>query len=158
MKKKNFLLFSFIILIFSACKSSTVLIPGYVSEQKKSIYVEYFNIAEAYCDLEKYDKAVDYYKKAMLSKNLKWSSYYKLGRCYALSKKWPEAKTVYEKLLERDPSNINIKLSLAYISAMSGNIEEAENYYQKLYADFPDNADIISNYINILLVQRRKYK
>ena len=94
----------------------------------------------------------------MLSKNLKWSSYYKLGRCYALSKKWPEAKTVYEKLLERDPSNINIKLSLAYISAMSGNIEEAENYYQKLYADFPDNADIISNYINILLVQRRKYK
>ena len=38
---------------------------------------------------------------------------------------------------------------------MSGNIEEAEHYYQKLYADFPDNADIISNYINILLVQEK---
>ena len=99
MKKKNFLLFSFIILIFSACKSSSVLIPGYVSEQKKSIYVEYFNIAEAYCDLEKYDKAVDYYKKAMLSKNLKWSSYYKLGRCYALSKNGLKQKLFMKNFL-----------------------------------------------------------
>ena len=67
------------------------------------------SIGDAYLDLKKYDKAIQYYQKAMESKSLYWTAYYKLGRSYALAKKWSEAKNVYYKLLKRDPENVDRK-------------------------------------------------
>ncbi len=155
---KKIFLFCFVLIFFFSCKSSQVIIPGYVAEQKKSIFVEFLTIADAYFDLEKYDKAIDYYKMAMSSKALKWESYYKLGRAYAFSKNWSEAKTVYETLLLRDKDNVDLKISLAYIYAMSGELEKAEKYYEELSKQNPDNAEVLSNYINIVLAQENVEK
>ena len=85
--KKLILCFFFFICLIS-CKSTVHLpIPGEATIKQNNIYSEYMSIGDAYLDLEKFDKAITYYQKAMVNKNLYWTAYYKLGRSYALSKK-----------------------------------------------------------------------
>ena len=81
----------FFLPLFFSCGTANPLnglrVPGERQILIKNISSEYFNIAEGYMDLKKYDKAAEYYKLAMGSKELKASACYKLARCYALSKK-----------------------------------------------------------------------
>jgi tetratricopeptide (TPR) repeat protein len=93
---KRLILCFFYCVCFISCKSTVHLpIPGESTIKQNNIYSEYMSIGDAYLDLEKFDKAITYYQKAMVNKNLYWTAYYKLGRSYALSKKWKEAKKVY---------------------------------------------------------------
>lgn len=142
-------------IIVSCSTNAHFLVPGGNDVTKKKISIEYLAIADAYADLEKYDKAADYYQLAMKDKKLYWTAFYKLGRSYALAKKWSDAAVVYEKLLERDPSNVSLKLSQAYIKAMSGNLDDALIIYKKLIEEYPDNETIPVNYIIVLLSQGR---
>lgn len=140
-------------MLFFSCTSVHVPIPGETEVKKNNIYVEYMNIADAYNDLEKYDKAILYYNYAMKNKSLRWSAYYKLGRAYAMNKDWSNAQNVYEHLLKRDSENTSLKMSLAYIYAMSGNLDDSGELYRTLYSENPDNSDILVNYINVLFAQ-----
>ncbi|MBQ9494114.1 MAG: tetratricopeptide repeat protein [Treponema sp.] len=139
--------------IFSCTSSAHFPIPGEKKVTQAALHAEYFLIADAYAELEKYDKAVQYYKLAMRDVNLYWSALYKLGRAYALLKNWAEAKDIYEKLLARDPQNMSLKLSLAYIQAMSGNFDEAKSAYENLIDEQRENETPLVNYIAILLSQ-----
>ena len=142
-------------ILVSCSTNAHFLIPGGNDVTKKKVSIEYLSIADAYADLEKYDKAADYYQLAMKDKKLYWTAYYKLGRSYALAKKWSDAAVIYEKLLERDPSNVSLELSQAYIKAMSGNLDDALIIYKKLIEEYPDNETIPVNYIIVLLSQGR---
>ncbi|MFA6855682.1 MAG: tetratricopeptide repeat protein [Treponema sp.] len=157
MKKASIAAFIIAGVIFFSCNSTTghLTVPGENHLIRESISAEYLAIADAYVDLEKYDKAVTYYLLAMKDKKLYWSVYYKLGRTYALAKDWNDAEDVYDKLLQRDPENVNLKLSRAYIKAMSGDLDDAMMIYKSLMKDEPDNEEIVVNYIAILLSQGR---
>ncbi|MCK9169017.1 MAG: tetratricopeptide repeat protein [Treponema sp.] len=140
-----------------SCSSTTahLAVPGEDFILRERISSEYLAIADAYVDLEKYDKAVTYYRLAMKDKKLYWTVYYKLGRTYALAKDWKDAEDVYDEMIERDPKNVNLKLSRAYIKAMSGDLDDAMMIYKSLMEEEPDNEEIIVNYIAILLSQGR---
>ena len=78
---KKIIICLFISFVICSCKSTVHLpVPGEVSIKKNNIYSEYMSIGDAYLDLKKYDKAIQYYQKAMESKSLYWTAYYKLGR------------------------------------------------------------------------------
>lgn len=142
--------------IFCACRTSAHFpVPGESDTVKNNLSAEYLTIGDEYFSLTKYDKAEEYYKRAMKNKKLYRTAYYKLGRTYAMSKKWSDARKIYLTLLKRDPDNLNIRLSLAYITAMDGKLSAAESVYNYLWKENPDNPDIIVNYINVLLAQKK---
>ena len=145
-------------LLFSCNTTAHIPVPGEKTVQRNNISNEYYTIADAYFDLGKYDKACTYYKLAMKNKSLYWSSYYKLGKSYVNSKNWEQAEKVFVDLLKRDSENISLKMSLAYISAMNNNLVKSEELYSQMWETNPDNADILSNYINVLIAAGKTEK
>ena len=145
-------------LLTASCSSSKIAfpIPGQRESAVKNIYIEYMNLADAYYELEKYDKAVSYYKAAMENKDIYWTAYYKLARCYVYQSKWDLAQTSYESLLKRDTENNSLKSSLAYIYAMNGNVEKSTAMYEELIDSNPDQSEYLENYICLLLAQDKK--
>lgn len=130
-----------------------VPIPGETVVKKDNIYIEYLSIADAYFELGKYDKACDYYLLAMKNKKLYWTAFYKLGRTYVLLKNWEEAEKIFAKLLKRDSENLSLKMSLAYITAMNGKLDSAKEMYKILWEENSENADVLVNYINVVIAQ-----
>lgn len=152
MKKILFLLFP---LLFFSCASFHVPVPGETVTKKNNIFAEYMNIADAYNDLGKYDKAIIYYRMAKSNKALRWSANYKLAHAYAMNKNWDEALKLYLELYKRDPENTSIQMSVAYIYAMNGKLSSAENIYVSLVEKNPENADVLVNYINVLFAMEK---
>lgn len=154
MKKILFLIcFSF---VFFSCKSSGNLIPGFKQLQIQNLYAEYMSVADAYFEVEKYDKAAEFYKKAGGSKDFYWNAQYKLAKTYAYLSKWQEALNIYELLLERDPQNLALKSSVAYLKAMSGDISGAEEIYVSLMEEQGENSEHLEN-LFILLLNAGRY-
>ena len=149
------LLFFLSPLIFFSCASFRVPVPGETVAKKNNIYAEYMNIADAYNDLGKYDKAITYYNLAKANKTLRWSANYKLAHTYAMNKNWEQAQKLYLELYKRDPENSSIQMSIAYIYAMNGKLSSAENIYAALVEKNPENADILVNYINVLFAMEK---
>ena len=152
--------FSFI-LIFSACVSKPLPIPGDTSRTINNIYIEYMNIADTYMKLENYKNAADYYKLAMQNRKLYWACYYKLALCYVYTSDWKSAEPMYSTMLKRDSENASLKASLAYIYSMNGNLKKSIKLYDDLLESQPDNEAYLSNYLIILLSDEKtfnKYK
>lgn len=135
-----------------SCKTNKVFIPGEKQEAIQNIYSEYYNIAEEYFKLNNYSKAIEFYQKSMGSEKLHDAAYYKTGRCYALSKDYDKAEVVFNNILKKDPDNVSIKSSLAYLTAMRGDAKKAAELYGQLVQVNPDNADLLINYISVLIV------
>ena len=150
---------SFFLFSFVSCVSDKVIpIPGEEGKIINNIYVEYYDIAETYYNLQNYSKAIDYYERAMSNKKLYWSSYFKLAKCYVLSSNWNKALPMYKKILSRDPDNSTLKASLAYIYIMQGDLKSAKNIYEELLQLEPNNQSYIENYVAILMVDEENYK
>lgn len=150
--------FAFALVFFlgiTGCSSNgTFAIPGEGEVIQKNLLTEYLNIARAYDDLKKYDKAVEYYEKALsVDKKGEFSNsiLYSIGRCHAVSGKWSEALDVYESLLEKDSGNTNLKISIAYVYAMSGDLDKACSSYSEISKENPTDISLLKNYISVLL-------
>lgn len=136
---------------FFSCASNELRVPGETELILKNISTEYYNIAEGYMDIKKYDKATEYYKLAMRHKELNLPAYYKLARAYALAKNWDKASECYDELLKLDPENTMLKISIAYITAMSGNVDEGILKYKKLLEDNPYDQNLLESYVALLI-------
>ena len=136
---------------FFSCASNELRVPGETELILKNISTEYYNIAEGYMDIKKYDKAAEYYKLAMRHKELNLPAYYKLARAYALAKNWDKASECYDELLKLDPENTMLKISIAYITAMSGNVDEGILQYKKLLEDNPYDQNLLESYVALLI-------
>lgn len=155
MKYLYFSLFIFIFFVSGCQTMPAVPIPGEIETKTNNIYIEYMNIADSYMELNKYDKAVEFYTYALKNKSIFWTCYYKLGRAYVFAKKYKEARKIYNRLLKRDKNNTDLQISIAYLYAMEGNLEAAINIYEYLCGKEPNNADILVNYINVLVADER---
>ena len=156
--KKHLLSFIFIseLLIFfhfSSCVSKPIPIPGEKKNVIANIYVEYMNIGDTYYSLEKYDKALEYYKLSMQSSDLYWASYYKTAKVYAIQSNWDSALPMFRRLLRREKDNDTIKASIAYIFAMTGKLEKAKKAYKELIYLQPDNQEYLENLIAVLFAK-----
>ncbi len=146
-------LFVIFILLFS-CASTPVPMPGDQQKKITNIYIEYMNIAEEYYKLEKYDKAITYYKFAMQSRTLYLNCYYKLAKVYSIHSNWSNALDMYKTILKRDPENASIKSSIAYLYSMNGQNDKALKIYEELMLYQPENAEYFENHLAILIAQK----
>ncbi len=121
----------------------------------KDLSPEYFAIAEAYTELKKYDKAIDYYKRAEKSKSYGRAANYNLAQVYALKKDWPNCIKYLKPLHEQAPKNI--KISSAYAYALASNKQEAKalELYKSVYEDSPETPEYFFNYTRLLIVVKK---
>lgn len=152
MKFRFVLFFVVFALIFSSCKTSSVMVPGEKNLRVQQMYSEYYSIAEEYVKLENYSKAIEFYEVAMKDKSLYDAAYYKIGQCYAKNKQYDKAYTVFDTILRKDPENKSLKNTLAYLTAMNGNVEQAAELYKQILASDPDNAEALVNYVSVLII------
>lgn len=159
MHKIKYLSVIFFSLFIISCKSAGLpLILGSEKQTIDKIHVEYMNIGDTYLSLQQYDKAIEYYNKAMKNKELYWNCYYKIGKVYALKNQWEEASVYFKKLLERDPENSTLKASLAYIMASNNELLEAKEIYEEIILENQENQLYLENYISILFSLEKEHQ
>lgn len=127
------------------------MVPGEKNVRLQQMYSEYYSIADEYVKLENYTKAIEYYEFAMKDKSIRDAAYYKIGQCYAKNKQYDKAYDVFSDLCKKDPGNKSLKSSLAYLTAMNGDVKRAAEIYRELVSDSPENADILVNYVSVLI-------
>lgn len=139
--KKTFYLTIFI--LFS-CQSNTIL---------KDVSTDYYNIANEYFQLKKYEQAIELYKKAKnLNKNLLKNDY-NLARALVEVKKYSEAQDILENLLKKDPKNSLLQSNLAFLYYKLGDSKKAKETYLKLIQT--NKVDTASRY-NLALILKEE--
>lgn len=122
---------------------------------KKELAAEYLDLADAYADVKRYDKAALYYERAAQHENYYNATRYKLARVYALDKKWQEALTVLEPLYVLEPDNLLISNAYAYALLSAGEKDKALPIYEKNFTDNAQDPVQARNYAEMLLIAER---
>lgn len=116
---------------------------------------EYFIIAEAYADLKKYVKAIEFYKKAAADESYANSANYNLARMYGLNNQWMQAAEVLKLLYNEAPSNGKIATAYAYALASSGDFDGAAGIYENIYSENKESPEHSFNYVRILIAVKK---
>lgn len=152
--KKGLYLFDlvvFVFLLFSCSSQQGISLVGKKDRIYSNILSEYYLIGEAYLDNKKYQKAIEYFTKALDHPDLAESAQYKIAFAYALSENWNKARLGYEQLLEKDSDNSDLEKSLAYIYARQGDLAQASASYRKLVEKNPYDQVLRENFITVLI-------
>ena len=156
--RKTFLaaLSSACLLLFFSCSSTgnvfADLFSGSVQVSSETLAAEYYDIANAYYELKKYDKAIAYYEKTqdlLPEENLTIT--YNLARIYAIQNKWSSAEQYYSQIFDRDQNNSTIGMAYAYVLSKQGKAMEASALYRGFYERNPADKKLLANYILVLL-------
>lgn len=154
MGKRISLLAAVLLILFCSCTSTDFdsLFARKEQVSSETLAAEYYDIANAYYDLKKYDKAIEYYEKTqnMLSEeNLTIT--YNLARIYALKNNWSKAEEYYTQIFERDQNNVSVGMAYAYVLAKQGKAMEASALYRGFYERNPVDKKLLTNFILALL-------
>ncbi len=140
----------FFLSIFAVILTQSIFCNG----NKEDLSGEYFSIAQSYSELKKYDKAIDYYKKAEKSEEYKNAVQYNLAQVYALQNDWENCLIYLEPLYNQVPDNIKIAGAYSYALASAGKGKAASEIYKKIYLQSPETPEYFFNYIRILIVTK----
>ena len=137
--KKNIL---FLLLFFIAAAGAFA--KGNVDSETAKAY---FEIAQAYTEVSKYDKATEFYLKAAKDPAHKNAAEY----IEALRKKAQAGERQYKEA----PENVLIAKAYAYSLAATGNEARACEMYKKLYDEDSENPEAALNYARILMIAKQ---
>lgn len=115
----------------------------------------YFEIAQAYTEVSKYDKAAEFYLKAAKDPAHKNAAEYNLARVYGLQGDWGKAKNILERQYKDAPGNVLIAKAYSYSLAATGDEARACEMYKKLYDEDSENPEAALNYTRILILSKR---
>lgn len=115
----------------------------------------YFEIAQAYTEISKYDKAAEFYLKAAKDPAHKNAAEYNLARVYGLQGDWVKAKPILERQYKDAPGNVLIAKAYSYSLAATGDEARACEMYKKLYDEDSENPEAALNYARILILSKR---
>ena len=115
----------------------------------------YFEIAQAYTEVSKYDKAAEFYLKAAKDPAHKNAAEFNLARVYGLQGDWSKAKTILERQYKEAPGNVVIAKAYSYSLAATGDEARACEMYKKLYDEDSENPEAALNYARILVLSKR---
>ena len=115
----------------------------------------YFEIAQAYTEVSKYDKAAEFYLKAAKDPAHKNAAEFNLARVYGLQGDWGKAKTILERQYKAAPGNVLIAKAYSYSLAATGDEARACEMYKKLYDEDSENPEAALNYARILVLSKR---
>ena len=115
----------------------------------------YFEIAQAYTEVSKYDKAAEFYLKAAKDPAHKNAAEFNLARVYGLQGDWSKAKPILERQYKEAPGNVVIAKAYSYSLAATGDEARACEMYKKLYDEDSENPEAALNYARILVLSKR---
>lgn len=115
----------------------------------------YFEIAQAYTEVSKYEKAAEFYLKAAKDPAHKNAAEYNLVRVYGLQGDWSKAKPILERQYKEAPGNVVIAKAYSYSLAATGDEARACEMYKKLYDEDSENPEAALNYARILVLSKR---
>lgn len=149
MNAKSVAMASIAVALMGVVCSCTVLRGGIT---RQTIASEYYAIAEAYSDLEKYDKAIPYYEEAAKQKEYRNAARYGLGRMYGLTGDWDTARDIFESLLKKDPNNEMLETAYSFSLVSSGKADEAIPLYRSVMELHPDDPVLARNFVEIQIL------
>lgn len=144
MRKKDFPALPvvlFILVVLSACTSTTV---------QKELAETYYNLGNAYLDLERWDDAETAYARAMDIDPGMYRAGYNMARIYIYNGNYNHAVDLLNGLLEEDPANIMVRESLAWCYMKMGQRSRGEEVYREILTEDPANCDVRYN-LSLLL-------
>lgn len=114
---------------------------------------EYFNLGNAFYELEDYERAADYYRRALALEPELAPATFNLGRAYVESEAYEDAIDVLEELAaaEGEP-NVLVLESLAYAYFEQGRYEDSAARYGEVISQSPFR---VSALYSAALVQRQ---
>ncbi|NBF41226.1 MAG: tetratricopeptide repeat protein [Spirochaetes bacterium] len=122
------LLLLFLVGLLAGCQS-------YV--RRVDLAEEYFNLANAFYDLEEYERAAEYYREALsLDPDLAPATF-NLARAYIEAGAYSDAIPVLEELRTRDEANVLVVESLAYAYSEQDRYEDAAGLYDEVLSESP---------------------
>ncbi|MGP1455316.1 MAG: tetratricopeptide repeat protein [Treponema sp.] len=124
-------------------------------KQDRQLLKEYFEIAQAYAEVGKYDKAIEYYEKAAVDPAYKNATQYSLARMYGLKNEWKKACSLLEPQYNEAPENIMVLNAYAYALASAGEYEQACTMYHTLYEKNQSDPEAALNYARILVIAQK---
>ena len=139
-------------LIFIVTAAAGLWAKGSVDSETAKAY---FDIAQAYTDVSKYDKAAEFYRKAAKDPAHKNAAEYNLARVYGLQGDWAKARPILERQYQEAPGNLLILKAYAYSLAATGDEERACVMYKKLADEDAENPDSAINYGRILVLAKK---
>ncbi|KPJ66322.1 MAG: hypothetical protein AMJ43_08485 [Coxiella sp. DG_40] len=117
------------------------------------VYRACHNTGATFAQLENFEKAIEFYNKALQLDPAAPKTYNKLGTAFFSLGKITEALKHYTKALDLDPNSPEAHFNLAYILHEQDKIDEAITHYEKALELKPDWPDARKN---LLLAQMRK--
>ena len=139
-------------LIFIVTAAAGLWAKGNVDSETAKAY---FDIAQAYTDVSKYDKAGEFYRKTAKDPAHKNAAEYNLARVYGLQGDWAKARPILERQYQEAPGNLLILKAYAYSLAATGDEERACVMYKKLADEDAENPDSAINYGRILVLAKK---
>ncbi len=93
---------------------------------------EYFNLGNAYFELQDYERSYRYYRRAIELSDTLPAAGFNLARLYLERGENREALDVLERLVLQDPDNTLVRETRAYVLYKLGEIDRAREDYAKL--------------------------
>jgi tetratricopeptide (TPR) repeat protein len=112
---------------------------------RKDLAQEYYNLANAYFELEEFDKASEYYRRALQYDPSLVQGSYNLARLYIQDGRYDDAVGLLESLLERDTENLMVRETLGYALYRAGRTEAAVAVFEDLAERSPLNVRVLYN-------------
>ncbi|MBN1798025.1 MAG: tetratricopeptide repeat protein [Spirochaetales bacterium] len=128
--------FTFYVMFLCGCET---VVTG------KELAQEYYNLGNAYYDIEKYEDAVFFYNKAIELDNTLFSAQFNLAFSYVKLGDSEKAITILNVILEKDPHNVDTLKLLGYACHMLGDEEQALVAYDNILAIAPEHKDALNN-------------
>ncbi|MFO7782164.1 MAG: tetratricopeptide repeat protein [Spirochaetia bacterium] len=98
---------------------------------------EYFNLANAFYDLEEYERAAEYYREALALDPDLAPATFNLARAYIEAGAYSDAIPVLEELRTEDEANVLVLESLAYAYSEQERYEDAAQLYDEVLSESP---------------------
>jgi tetratricopeptide (TPR) repeat protein len=116
----------------------------------RDLALEYYNIGNAYYDLKKYDKAAEYFTRALSFDRTLAASKYNLAVTWVESGQAEKALPIFRALLDADPKNVKLMSALAYAMSRTGDSEKALRLYEGVLDLAPYDTSALYNYAILL--------
>jgi tetratricopeptide (TPR) repeat protein len=113
---------------------------------------EFFNIGNAYYEVGEYEKAIEYYNRALIEGSDGENSIrYNLAIAYSESNRVQEGLVHFEYLLDQDPENMKILQSIAYAYYLLEDRKKSLELYDKILGIFGYNSTALFNKALLLI-------
>ena len=138
--------------------AAALLLSGCVhSKTRLELAETYYNLGNAYTELEEWNRAGEAYLRAMeLDPSLRKAGY-QMARVYVQAGEYVKAEKQLVSLLSEDPGNQIIRENLAWVYVQSGKTEDARELYMEILEENPADCDVRYN-LALLQLEEEKWE